>query len=215
MPNLKEQYPEPYTYQQYEELPEGVRLEIIGGVVYDMAASPNVRHQAITGNIYSIIKVFLRGKPCKPFMAPLDIVLDDINVVEPDVFVVCDQDKITEKNIQGAPDLVIEVLSPSNNVKDRRDKKWLYERHGVREYILISPMEENAERYWLVEGRYGAPDVFAWNETFASLLFPDLLFDLQDIFEKNDVVAEPDPIWLTPLAKDRIKPFDKKHNAVA
>jgi Uma2 family endonuclease len=215
MSNLKEKYSEPYTYQQYEELPEGVRLEIIGGVVYDMTASPLVKHQQIVVNLAALFYQFFKGKPCRPFVAPLDVVLDDINVVEPDVFVVCDQDKITEKNIKGAPDLVIEVLSPSNNVKDRRDKKWLYERHGVREYILISPMEENAERYWLVEGRYGSPDVFAWNETFASLLFPDLLFDLQDIFEKNDVVAEPDPIWLTPLAKDRIKPFDKQRHAVA
>ena len=214
MPNLKEQYPEPYTYQQYEELPEGVRLEIIGGVVYDMTASPLVKHQLIVVNLAALFYQLCKGMPGKPFVAPLDVVLDDINVVEPDVFVVCDQDKITEKNIKGAPDLVIEVLSPSNNVKDRRDKKWLYERHGVREFILISPMEENAERYWLLEGRYGSPDIFAWNETFASLLFPDLLFDLQDIFEKNDVVAEPDPIWLTSLAKDRNKPFDKQHNAV-
>ncbi len=209
MTNLKEKYPEPYTYQQYLELEDDVRLEIIDGVVYDMAPSPNVRHQAITGNLYSIIKDHLRGKPCKPFMAPLDIVLDDINVVEPDVFVVCDQDKIKDRNIKGAPDLVIEVLSPSNNVKDRRDKKWLYERHGVREFILISPMEENAERYWLVDGKFGAPEIFNWDESFYSLLFPELFLDLKVIFEKENIVAEPDPVWLTKLVDARIAAMKK------
>jgi len=164
MPDLIQLYPAPFTYQEYAKLPESVRLEIIDGVVYDMA--------------------------------PLDIVLDDSNVVEPDMFVVCDLDKITEKNIQGAPDLVIEVLSPSNSIKDRRNKKWLYERHGVREFIIISPLDETAERFWLEDGRYGLSDLFAWDESFPSNLFPELLFDLRVIFEKENVVAEPDPAWL-------------------
>jgi len=196
MTNLKHQYPEPYTYQQYEQLPEGVRLEIIGGVVYDMAASPVVKHQVIVGHVYSAIREHLKGKPCKPFMAPLDVVLDDINVVEPDVFVVCDESKITEKNIKGAPDLIIEVLSPSNIIKDRRTKKWLYEQHGVKEFIIISPMEESAERYWLVDGKYGLPELFNWDESFYSKLFPELHFDLRMIFEKENVVSEPEPEWV-------------------
>jgi Uma2 family endonuclease len=196
MTNLKRKYPEPYTYQEYEKLPENVRLEIIDGVVYDMAASPVVKHQVIVGHVYSAVRDHLRGKLCKPFMAPLDVVLDDINVVEPDVFVVCDPEKITEKNIKGAPDLVIEVLSPSNIIKDRRTKKWLYEQHRVQEFIIISPMEESAERYWLVDGKYGVPELFNWDESFFSKLFPELFFDLRVIFEKENVVSEPDPAWL-------------------
>ncbi|HIJ88431.1 MAG TPA: Uma2 family endonuclease [Desulfuromonadales bacterium] len=196
MTNLKRQYPEPYTYQEYEKLPEGVRLEIIDGVVYDMAPSPVVKHQVIVLKLATMFEKFFIGKPCKPFVAPLDVVLDDINVVEPDVFVVCDPEKITEKNIKGAPDLVIEVLSPSNIIKDRRTKKWLYEQHRVQEFIIISPMEESAERYWLVDGKYGVAELFNWDESFYSKLFPDLYFDLRVIFEKEHVVSEPDPAWL-------------------
>jgi Uma2 family endonuclease len=196
MANLKLQYPEPFTYQEYEKLPENVRLEIINGVVYDMAASPPVRHQVIVLKLATMFEKIFSGKPCKPFVAPLDVVLDDINVVEPDVFVVCDPDKITEKNIKGAPDLIIEVLSPSNNIKDRRNKKWLYEGHGVKEFIIISPMEETAERYWLVDGKYGLPELFNWDESFYSNLFPEMFFDLREHFEKENVVSEPDPAWL-------------------
>jgi Uma2 family endonuclease len=196
MSNLKLLYPEPYTYQEYEKLPEGVRIEIIDGVAYDMAASPLVKHQDIVFKLAELFGRFFSGEQCRPFVAPLDVVLDDINVVEPDVFVVCDPDKITEKNIKGAPDLVIEVLSPSNNVKDRRDKKWLYERHGVKEFIIVSPMEVTAERFWLVEGKYGLSELFDWDESFFSKLFPELHFDLRVIFEKENVVAEPEPAWL-------------------
>jgi Uma2 family endonuclease len=189
-------YPEPFTYEQYAELPDGERMEIIDGVVYDMTASPVVKHQVIVIKLAALFERFFSGKPCKPFVAPLDVVLDDINVVEPDIFVVCDQNKITEKNIKGAPDLIIEVLSPSNNIKDRRNKKWLYEGHGVKEFIIISPMEESAERYWLVDGKYGLSDLYNWDESFFSKLFPELFFDLRVIFEKEDVVSEPDPAWL-------------------
>jgi len=196
MTNLKRHYPEPYTYQEYEKLPENVRLEIIDGVVYDMAASPLVKHQVIVLKLAAMFEKFFAGKPCKPFVAPLDVVLDDINVVEPDVFVVCDESKITEKNIKGAPDLVIEVLSPSNIIKDRRTKKWLYEQHRIQEFIIISPMEESAERYWLVDGKYGVAELFNWDESFYSRLVPELYFDLRVIFEKENVVSEPDPAWL-------------------
>ena len=196
MTNLKHHYPEPYTYQEYEKLPEGVRLEIIDGIVYDMAASPLVKHQVIVLKLATIFEKFFAGKPCKPFVAPLDVVLDDINVVEPDIFVVCDPEKITEKNIKGAPDLVIEVLSPSNIIKDRRTKKWLYEQHRVQEFIIISPMEESTERYWLVDGKYGVAELFNWDESFFSKLFPELFLDLRVIFEKEHVVSEPDPAWL-------------------
>lgn len=196
MSNLKMKYPEQFTYEKYSQLTDDQRMEIIDGVVYDMSPSPNVKHQEIVGHVYTHIREHLQGKPCKPFVAPLDIVLDDINVVEPDIFVVCDPDKITEKNIKGAPDLIIEVLSPSNVIKDRRTKKWLYEQHGVKEFIIISPMEESAERYWLIDGKYGLPELYNWDENFNSKLFPELLFDLRVIFGKENVVSEPEPAWV-------------------
>jgi Uma2 family endonuclease len=176
-------------------------MEIIEGIVYDMSPSPNVKHQKIVLKLAGIVDAFFNGKSCAPFVAPMDVVLDDINLVQPDVFVVCDPDKITEKNIKGAPDLVIEVLSPSNIIKDRRTKKWLYEQHGVKEFIIISPMEESAERYWLVDGKYGMPELYNWDESFCSNLFPELLFELRVIFDKQNVVAEPEPVWLQELRR--------------
>jgi Uma2 family endonuclease len=189
---------EPYTYQQYQQTTTDERLEIINGTVYDMSPSPTVKHQRVVLGFGNAMYSFFKGKECTPFIAPMDVVLDDINVVEPDVFVVCDKSKITEANIKGAPDLVIEVLSPSTSLKDRREKKWLYERHRVKEYIIVSPMDETAERFFLGDdGKFGVPELFGWYESFASKLFPDLLFELRVIFEKEDVIAEqPMPAWL-------------------
>jgi Uma2 family endonuclease len=198
MSQTSTKYPEPFTYEKYCTLPENALLEIIGGVVYDMTAAPSTKHQTLVGNIFIVLKGYLSGKACTPFMAPLDVVLDDINVVEPDLFVVCDQSKITEKNISGAPDLIIEVLSPSSSLKDRREKKWLYQQHGVKEYLIANPMDETIERYWLEnDGKYGVADIFGCDEKLPSRLFPDLLFDLRIIFEKEDMVAESHiPTWL-------------------
>lgn len=196
----------PFTYQDYQKLPEGERLEIIDGVVYDMTPSPTVKHQKIVGNFFGLVHGFFKGKECTPFVAPMDVVLDDINVVEPDVFVVCDKSKITEANIKGAPDLIIEVLSPSNSVKDRRVKKQLYQAHGVREYLIVSPMEETVERFYLkADGRYGESDIFDWHESFASRIFPDLIFNMRVIFDKEDVeyVADPnEPEWHKNMLKE-------------
>ena len=196
---------EPYTYQQYSHCQDDQRMEIIDGIIYDMSPSPTVKHQRIVMAFSAVMYSFFKGKQCTPFIAPMDVVLDDINVVEPDVFVVCDQAKITEKNIKGAPDLIIEVLSPSTSVKDRREKKHLYQQHGVREYIIVNPLDETAERFLLGEsGRYGESDIFGWHDAFASRIFPDLIFYLRVIFEKEDAeyVADANvPEWLAEKLK--------------
>lgn len=195
----------PYTYQEYQQDLADERMEIIDGTVYDMSPSPTVKHQKIVGHFFGIAWEYFRGKECTPFIAPMDVVLDDINVVEPDVFVVCDRSKITEANIKGAPDLIIEVLSPSTSLKDRREKKWLYGQHGVKEYIIVSPMDETAERFFLKsDGTYGESDIFGWHESFAPKIFPDLIFDLRIVFEKEtaEVVAEPaPPEWIAEKLK--------------
>jgi Uma2 family endonuclease len=196
---------EPYTIHDYMKLPEGERLEILDGVAYDMSQSPTVKHQKIVLAFASLVHAHFKGKECTPFVAPMDVVLDDINVVEPDVFVVCDKSKITEANIKGAPDLIIEVLSPSTSVKDRREKKHVYQQHGVREYIIVSPLDETAERFLLADGvKYGEADIFGWHDAFASRIFPDLIFHLRVIFEKEDVeyVADANvPEWLAEKLK--------------
>jgi Uma2 family endonuclease len=110
-------------------------------------------------------------------------------VVQPDLLVVCDREKVTEANIQGAPDLVIEILSPTTGRKDRREKKALYERFGVREYIVLDPLNETVERLALTEGRYGQPDVFGWDETMRFVVLPELELELWTVFEKEKTEA--------------------------
>jgi Uma2 family endonuclease len=126
-----------FTYSDYQTWPDDERWEIIGGKAYAMTPAPSLKHQKALGTLHLKFAGFFLGKASTVFIAPTDVVLDDRNVVQPDLFVVCDKNKMTDANIKGAPDLVIEVLSPSTCLKDKREKKALYERFGVREYLLV------------------------------------------------------------------------------
>ncbi|MEW5768632.1 MAG: Uma2 family endonuclease, partial [bacterium] len=154
---------ERYTYRDYLTWPDEESWEIINGEAYNMSPAPKVTHQNVAGNLY----IRLRTSPenaCYTGIAPTDVVFDEYNVVQPDVFVVCDRAKITEDNIQGAPDLIVEVISPNTEVKDKREKKDIYERFGVREYIIVYPEREYIERFSLVGDRYNGPEIFNWDE---------------------------------------------------
>jgi len=133
-----------------------------------MTPSPITRHQITTGRIFHVIMSYLEnaGHSCQVFIAPLDVVLDLDNVVQPDVFIVCDVEKIKEY-IFGAPDVTFEVASPSTMLKDRREKMELYERFGVKEYFLVDPEAEFVEKYMLRAGRYnGRVGIYAGDDTF-------------------------------------------------
>ncbi len=184
-----------FTYAEYCTWDNDQRWELIDGVPYNMTPAPATRHQRILGNLHLRVSSFLAEKTCVPFLAPTDVVFDEYNVVQPDLLVVCDRGKITEANIKGAPDLVVEILSPSTSRKDRREKKALYERFGVREYIVIDPANETVERFRLIRGKYGNADVFGWDETMGLAVFPELALNLWEIFEKEKVasVKEPKP----------------------
>jgi Uma2 family endonuclease len=182
-----------FTYADYRTWPDEERWEIINGEAYDMTPAPSVKHQRIATRLARTFGNLLDKKPCEPFAPPTDVVLDEFNIVQPDFLVVCDKGKITAANIQGAPDLVVEILSPSTGRKDRREKKALYERFGVREYLLIHPEDEIVERYSLVEGKYVGPDVFGWDETMRLFAFSDMALQLWELFGREllqpDVVA--------------------------
>ena len=178
-----------FGYKDYVTWPDDQRWEIIAGVAYDMTPAPNVKHQRIVVNMVRLLDDPAEKKGCMLFVAPTDVVFDEYNVVQPDVFVVCDRAKITAANIQGAPNLVIEILSPSTHLKDMREKRRLYEAFGVEEYILIDPVAELAERFTLNNSVYGAPDVFNWNETMVMGCLGFEL-DLWVIFEKHKENAE-------------------------
>ena len=133
------------TYEDYYKLDDDVRYELIDGVLYNMAA-PTLIHQDIVLRLGRWLGNFLEGKKCKVFISPVDVRLnadkfDDI-VVQPDVIVVCDKDKIGPKNIIGAPDLIIEVLSPSSGHMDKVIKHKKYLEAGVREYWIVDPSDK-------------------------------------------------------------------------
>lgn len=175
---------EKYTYADYCTWSDGERWEIIDGVAYDMSPAPTTYHQRIAGNFYRMLGNILEGKKCLPFISPIDVVLSDWDVVQPDVIVVCDPNKITEKNIQGAPDLILEVLSPSTSKKDRWMKKQLYERHGVREFIMIEPDAKYAERFTLNDQfQFDSGEVFDANHILPLISLESVEMPLWRVFE--------------------------------
>ncbi len=186
-----------YTWQDYLTWPEDERWEVIDGVPYkwheekgrimktetvSMSPSPSERHQAITFNFAVHLKEKIKGTSCRVYVAPLDVYYDDYNFVQPDVMVVCDKKKIKDR-IYGAPDLIIEVLSPFTSLKDRKIKKGLYERFGVKEYILAHPEENYVERFPLKDNRYAEPDIFGAEEVFTSGIFEGVDIPLWEVFE--------------------------------
>lgn len=181
------------TYEDYRSWGDDERWELIDGIPYNMTPAPTLKHQSISRNLLTRLAVFLAGKTCKPFAAPTDVVFDEYNVVQPDVLLVCDKKKLAGANVQGAPDMVVEILSPATSRKDRREKKTLYERFGVREYIVFDPANETVERLRLVKGKYASPDVFGWDETMTLAVLPELELNLWEIFEKEKVEAVKEP----------------------
>lgn len=179
-------------------LAEYTKTEIIDGVEYDMSPA-NTKHVVIQRNLSAIIYNFLKGKQCRVF-TEIGVDLDENNYLIPDLLVVCDRNKITDRGINGTPDFVVEVLSPSTKRKDITVKKDLYERFGVKEYWIISPKEESIEVYILQDGKYvldnvyhnaTAEDMERMNEeekaeihlSLKISLYDDLEIQMKDIFE--------------------------------
>lgn len=170
-----------YTYDDYVTWPDDERWEIINGRAYDMSPAPLIKHQNIVGSFFIQLKLSPQNS-CYTGIAPTDIIFDKYNIVQPDVFVVCDKSKITEKNIQGAPDLVIEVLSSSTELKDRREKKNLYEKYGVKEYIVVFTERNYVERYQLVNNKYSSGEIYNGDESL-QLISVDVQINLKEVFE--------------------------------
>lgn len=130
------------TLEQYEALPEKKRVEVFDGIVYDMA-SPSQIHQSISMQLSTVINNYLLRKKgdCSIFSAPFDVKLSDhpLIIVQPDIMVVCDKDKLDEKRCNGAPDFIIEIVSPANPSDDYIRKLYYYKNYGVREYWIVDP----------------------------------------------------------------------------
>ena len=176
------------------------REEIIGGKVV-MMASPSLNHNFVAGNIYALFFNYLDGRPCAPFSDNTKVILADDERYIPDMMVVCDPKKFGNNCINGAPDFVVEVLSPGTARNDRGRKKDAYEKYGVREYWIVSPGDRVIEQYMSEDGRFVLRGVYAQYPQymlddmteeeraavvteFQSGLFDDLTVRLDDVFKR-------------------------------
>lgn len=170
-----------YTEEDYYNLPEDVRAELINGQFYDMSA-PSRIHQEILGSMYVAISNHIKSKggSCRVYPAPFAVKLlnDKKNIVEPDISVICDPDKLTDKGCNGAPDWIIEIVSPSNPSHDYITKLSLYHDAGVREYWIVDPQSKYIHVYNMETGNLG---VYSFNDNIKAGIYNDLFIDFSSI----------------------------------
>ncbi|MFW6366059.1 MAG: Uma2 family endonuclease [Spirochaetota bacterium] len=180
-----------YTYTDYLAWPDEERWELIDGVPYDMSPAPSRRHQEISVEIIRQVSSFLYQRKCKVFAAPFDIRLseDDYSndetiytVVQPDISVFCDPNRLDDRGGIGAPDICVEILSPATAYKDETEKFRLYQKHGVREYWIVNPDLETVTLYTLEQGEYQNPTVYKKRHKFESTVLEGFELDLAAVF---------------------------------
>ncbi len=173
-----------YTLEDYERLPEGSPYQLIQGELV-MSPAPAPEHQEISGNLYDILRnTVKKSKKGKVFYAPIDVYLDQENAYQPDIVVVLEgsQAKITQKGIEGAPDLVVEILSPSTAYYDLTEKKEVYERSGVKEYWIVDPKRKTFEVYANTQEGFKLISNAKGKGKVSSKLL-NLEIDLEEVFE--------------------------------
>ncbi|MFP4229061.1 MAG: Uma2 family endonuclease [Salinivenus sp.] len=178
---------ERYTYDDYQQLPEGAPYELIHGHLV-MSPSPTFQHQDIVLRLASALRDHARSGPKgEVSIAPMDVRLTDDTVVQPDVLYVAPDrvDQIKEQEIDGPPTLIVEVASPSTSHLDAFDKKQLYESHGVREYWIVDPETETVEVYTAGDEGYILHQRRVAAGTTASALLDDFSVDLEDLFREG------------------------------
>lgn len=171
-----------YTAEDIYNLSDGVRAELINGQIYYMAP-PTVTHQRISGWLYAKIFNHIEQKdgPCEVFAAPFATFLndDDETYVEPDVAVICDKDKLDDKGCHGAPDWVIEIVSPSSKRMDYYTKLSLYRSAGVREYWIVDSARKSVMVYYMEED--AAPVIYHFTDKVRANIYPDLEIDFNNL----------------------------------
>ena len=175
------------TYEDYLLFPDdGLRHEILDGEHF-VSPSPNLRHQIVIMNLFRALDTFVRGSRIgRLFFAPVDVLLSRHDVVVPDLLFVRSErfDLFTAANVQGSPDLLVEVLSPSGRKRDEVIKRDRYERTGVAEYWLVDPEVETVKVFRLEGGRYGRPQLLSLRDgdSLTTPLLPSLEVPLADVF---------------------------------
>ena len=183
MPALQPQ-PELLTFEQYEALPEDVRVEVFDGVIHNMS-SPTQVHQSVLTELLVTIRNYLKKQngECQVFPAPFDVKLSDkpLTIVQPDIMIVCDKNKLDGKRCNGAPDFIIEIVSPGNPSDDYVRKLYYYQNYGVREYWIADPRRKT------VTVNYFEGDMlniqYFFDSTIKVNIYDDLLINFSDIAE--------------------------------
>jgi Uma2 family endonuclease len=172
-----------YTWDDYRTWPDDQRWEIVGGRAFAMSPSPSVRHQEIQMRLSVALFTYLRGKSCRVYTAPIDVKLSDMNVVQPDLVVVCRPEQLKRTHVEGAPALVVEILSESTAVHDRSVKMRVYAMHGVPEVWLVTPYPWMVEVFRLQGGQYQLEATHRRTDALTSPGFPGLTVDLAEVFD--------------------------------
>lgn len=172
-----------YTEEDYYKLPENVRAELMDGRIYYMSA-PSRTHQLLLGFLFNTIYNYIRSKggPCAVYPAPFAVRLfadNDKTVVEPDISVICDPSKLTDKGCSGAPDWIIEITSPSTSSNDHVRKLNLYMDAGVKEYWIVDPPEKKIFVYHLEQAAFKVT-AYTFQDKIASGLYNDLWIDFTE-----------------------------------
>ena len=183
-----------YSYADYLTWQLDEMVEIIKGKLFKMTAAPSRIHQKVAGKLYYYLYGFLEGKPCDVYIAPFDVRLpktttnnEDIHtVVQPDICVICDKSKLDDAGCIGAPDLIVEILSPGNNKKELKNKYEVYQESGVKEYWIIHPSEQTLLIYSLKNGNFVPSRLFASGDKVGSDVIPGFSLGLEDFFKDMD-----------------------------
>ena len=183
-----------YSYADYLTWDLDEMVELIKGKVFKAAAAPRRKHQEIAGKLFAKFHNFLENAACKVYIAPFDVRLpgrsknneDIYTVVQPDICVVCDPSKLDDAGCIGAPDLVVEILSPGNNEKDLKHKYVVYLESGVREYWVVHPEEQTLSVFILIEGDYARSRYYVAGDVVSSKVVEGFKLDVEDLFRGLD-----------------------------
>lgn len=176
-----------YTYADYLLWKIKERVELFKGRIFKMSPAPAFVHQVVSRNLTGILFTYFEGKKCQLMTAPFDVRLPDKNgeiytVVQPDLCIICDEHKIDEKGCIGAPDLIIEILSPGNSKKEMKNKFQLYQEAGVLEYWIVHPIEKCVWIYILENDKFVQKDIIFDDEKLTSHIFPNIEIDAMRVF---------------------------------
>ncbi|MDG6472754.1 Uma2 family endonuclease [Glaesserella parasuis] len=177
-----------YSYGDYLKWKFQERVEIIKGKIMAMSPAPNRLHQRISMKLTKAFLDVFDSHQCELYVAPFDVRFPDSNgkiktVVQPDLCVICDPNKLDEKGCIGAPDLIVEILSPGNSKREMKDKYELYQEQGVSEYWIVRPEEQHIQIYVLENGRYMGVQPVVEGDVVTSIKFPALSFDTSGLYE--------------------------------